>query len=338
MGGLIVRTGVVAHGGQIMGKVARDSDVAFGQGAPEMWMRLAKLVLALLAVMATVVGCQMLRNSGDEALAPAPAGALRVASYNVHYIVMRRDTGPWSLGDWERRKGPLDQAFKTVNADVIAFQEMESFAGGSESDVNLTLDWLLKNNPGYGAAAVGDPAAFPSTQPILYRTDRLTLLDQGWFFFSETPDRIYARTFNDSYPAFASWAKFSDKTGGAEFRIVDIHTDYESRSNRLRSVDLVAARMQPWIAAGETVFVAGDLNARLGDRTLEILEDVGVSFAPIDGATYHFNRGLNLFGAIDHIGFLGAARLVDDPVVLRRQFDGEWPTDHYPVVADFALQ
>lgn len=301
-----------------------------------MLLRLIKTLFALLFVALAVVGCQIVRNTDNEPLPPATADTLRVATYNVHYIVMRQDTGPWSVGDWDRRKGPLDLAFKAVNADVIAFQEMESFGGRSQTDVNLTLDWLLENNAGYGAAATGDPAVFPSTQPILYRRDRLELLDQGWFFFSPTPDVIYARTFNGSYPAFASWAVFRNRRDGRAFRVINVHTDYGSRSNRLLSAQLVATRARPWIAAGETVFVVGDLNARHGDQTLRYIEDAGVTFAPVAGATYHFNRGLNLFGAIDHIGYTGTARPMGEPVVLRDKFAGEWPTDHYPVIVDFA--
>ncbi|MEO9825860.1 MAG: endonuclease/exonuclease/phosphatase family protein [Paracoccaceae bacterium] len=278
-----------------------------------------------------------MRNSGDAMVKSPTPGALRIATYNVHYIIVFKETGPWSVGDWERRKTPLDLAFKEINGDVIAFQEMESFGGRSGSDVNLTLDWLLENNSEYGAAAVGDPKEFPSTQPILYRRDRLELQDQGWFFFSETPDVIYARTFNGSYPAYASWAVFRDRENGQPFRVINIHTDYASRSNKLRSVELVAERMAPWAASGETLFVVGDLNARRGDKAYRILQDAGVSFAPVPGSTYHLNRGLNLFGAIDHIGTVGPTRAVGGPVVIRRRFNGEWPTDHYPVFADFEL-
>ena len=300
--------------------------------------RLAKL-LGALALLTTLLACvQIYRNSGAESLPAAPDGAaLRVASYNVHYIVLGRATGDWSLADWERRKEPLAQAFAHLDADLVAFQEMESFGGGSVSEVNLALDWLLARHPGYAAAAQGDPAEFPSTQPIFYRRDRLRLTDQGWFFFSDTPDVIYSRTFDGSYPAFASWAAFTDRRSGASFRAVNVHTDYASRSNRLRSAELVAQRIGPWIAAGETVLVLGDLNARLGDSTLAILEEAGVSFAPVEGATYHFNRGLNLFGAIDHVGWAGAAAPAGDPVVVRRRFAGEWPTDHYPVVQDLLI-
>ena len=296
---------------------------------------LMKAALATSAILLAVTGCQMVRNSGDEALPNASDAALRVATYNVHYIILSKATGPWSLADWERRKRPLDQAFKAMDADVIGFQEMESFAHGGGGTVNLTLDWLLERNPEYGAGAIGDVAQVPSTQPIFYRKARLALLDQGWFFFSETPDVIYSRTFNGSYPAFASWVELEDRASGKKFRVINVHTDYASRNNRKRSLALVAQRIKPWIAAGENLFVIGDMNARAREASMVPLARAGVSFVPLKGSSYHFNRGLNLFGAIDHIGSVGAARLAREPIVLRQRFDGEWPTDHYPVIADF---
>ena len=302
-----------------------------------MTMRILRLCGAILLLSLTIVGCQLVRNSGDTAVTAARSTNLRVATYNVHYIILSKQTGAWSVGDWDRRKEPMDQAFKAINADVIAFQEMESFARGSGGQTNLTLDWLLANNPSFAAAAVGDPADFPSTQPILYRQDRLEQTDQGWFFFSDTPDVIYARTYNGSFPAFASWAAFRDTSTNEAFRVVNIHTDYASRSNREQSAALVAERIAPWIAANETVLVVGDFNARAGNKVLRTIEDVGVNFAPVRGSTYHFNRGINLFGAIDHIGVSGRARFVGEPVVLRRKFAGEWPTDHYPLFVDITF-
>jgi endonuclease/exonuclease/phosphatase family metal-dependent hydrolase len=306
-------------------------------GVEDLRVTLLKITGAIVLTLVTLVGCQTFRHSGNTPLQEIAPDALRVATYNVHYIVLPQATGAWSVADWERRKTPLDLAFKEMNADVIGFQEMESFAGGNSGKVNLTLDWLLANNPGYAAAAVGDPSVFPSTQPILYRTDQLSLLDQGWFFFSETPDVIYSRTFNGSYPAFASWAQFRNKPSGEVFRIINIHTDYGSRSNRMQSVELVAKRIAPWIAANETLFLLGDVNARFGDPVMDVLEETGLEFAPVEGATYHFNWGINLFAAIDHIAHVGDATTVAEPVVLRQKFDGEWPTDHYPVIVDYQL-
>ncbi|SFR36580.1 Metal-dependent hydrolase, endonuclease/exonuclease/phosphatase family [Yoonia tamlensis] len=296
--------------------------------------RVFGICATVLLLLATTACVQILRNSGEETAARGPADSLRFATLNVHYIILGRETGAWSVGDWERRKAPLDAAFKDVAADVFAFQEMESFARGSDGDTNLARDWLLDQNPAYRAAAVGDWRAFPSTQPIFFRADRLAVVDQGWFFFSDTPDVIYSRTFNGSWPAFASWAQFETRDG-QRFRVINVHFEYKSRSNRILSAELVVDRMAPWIEAGENIVLIGDINARHGARTQDILAAAGLQFAPVAGATYHFNRGLNLFGAIDHIGVTQNMNIVGHPVVLRNKYLNEWPSDHYPVYADF---
>uniref|UniRef100_A0AAN0NI64 Endonuclease/exonuclease/phosphatase domain-containing protein n=1 Tax=Yoonia rhodophyticola TaxID=3137370 RepID=A0AAN0NI64_9RHOB len=148
-----------------------------------MIIKVLRLLGLVFGVLLAVVGCQTIRNSGGGDLPDRSAQTLRVGTYNVHYIIVSRQTGAWSVGDWERRKVPLDQAFKALDADIVGFQEMESFAFGNAPVTNLTLDWLLANNPDHAAAAVGDPAVFPSTQPILYRPARLRLIDQGGSFF-----------------------------------------------------------------------------------------------------------------------------------------------------------
>ena len=301
-------------------------------------MKRALITLGLLAAAtaAALVACA----PQPGVLAPRSADALRVAIYNVHYIILNKPTGAWSVADWDRRKGPMDRAFKAVDPDIIGFQEMESFAGhnGSDGNLNLTLDWLLAQNPGYAAAAVGDYRDFPSTQPILYRRARISLADQGWFFFSDTPEAIYSRTFNGSFPAFASWARLTDRVTGKDVTVFNVHFEYKSASNRRLSAELVASRIAPLIAAGERVVLLGDLNARAGSQTQDVLAGAGLSFLPVQGATYHFNQGINLFGAIDHIGIAGAIAPVGAPVVLRQKFAEEWPSDHYPVIADIMVE
>ena len=298
--------------------------------------RLARGILLALAVLAGAFACQSLRNSGGPSLAEKPDEAVRIATFNAHYIAARQAEGRWGMSGWEARKGALDRTVKALDADVIAFQEMETFRGGDDDSDNLARSYLLDQNPDLRAAATGNWRDFPSTQPIFFRADRFEALDQGWFFFSDTPDTIYSRTFDGSYPAFASWARFRDLRTGADFRVLNLHTDYSSGENRSRSVALVAERIRPWIEAGETVFLTGDLNARLGSELHVTLEEAGLAFVPVEGATYHLDRGLNLFGAIDHIGYAGASTL-GAPVVLRERFGAVWASDHYPVAADFRI-
>ncbi len=284
-----------------------------------------------------VAGCQVLRNSQGPALTAPAADLLRVATYNVHYIALSRKAGAWGTDHWERRKAPLNAAFEALGADIVAMQEMESFGGGNGDTINLARTWLAANNPDYSVAAIGDWKTFPSTQPVFYKHDKYAVEDQGWFFFSETPDEIYSRTFNGSYPAFASWVRFRQIESECIFSVVNVHVDYSSRDNRTKSVDLIVSRIKPWIDRGQKVLFLGDLNARLGSSLHKRLESVGLQFAPVRGSTFHFNRGINLFGAIDHIGYTNTIRPVGEPAVLRDKFGDVWPTDHYPVVADLRL-
>ena len=299
--------------------------------------RLFRALIALVAL-ATLVACALhVANTENMAVAPPEGDALRIASYNVHYIILNKATGAWSVADWERRKGPLDSAFKALSADIVAFQEMESFQRGSDGSVNLARDHLSKMNPAYGVAATGDWRDFPTTQPIFYLKERVQPIDQGWFFFSNTPDAIYSSTFNGSYPAFATWVQFQDRQSGERFRVANVHFEYSSRSNRLMSAALVRNRLTPWIAAGETVFLFGDLNALHGARTMDILEEAGIVFDRTPGATYHLNSGLHLIGAIDHLSRTPDVGLASGPTVLQEKFDGAWPSDHHPVYADYLL-
>ncbi|MBF9029992.1 endonuclease [Rhodobacterales bacterium HKCCE3408] len=301
-----------------------------------MLLRIAGGLIGVLVLAALAVLVQDWRMGRANSLGPVPEGAVRIATHNVHYIVLNAEEGRWSVGDWEERRNALDLAFKTLDADIVAFQEMESFARGSDGSVNLARDWLLEHNPGYAAAASGDWREFPSTQPILYRTDRMELVDQGWFFFSDTPDVIYSRTFNGSYPAFTSWAQFRLNDGGL-LRVVNLHTDYASRDNRRQSLALVAERIAPWMAAGEAVVVLGDFNALRSSRLIDPIEAQGVSFLRVRGATVHFDRGIDILPPIDLIGHSDALSAIGPPRVLRERYDGVWPSDHYPVVADFRL-
>ena len=295
-------------------------------------------VLAVLASL-TLVACALHVSNSEQATEarPVSANALRIASYNVHYIVLSQADGPWSVSDWERRKGPMDKAFNALGADVVAFQEMESWSRGSDGSVNLARDFLARQNPEYGVSANGDWREFPSTQPVFYLKEKLAPVDQGWFFFSTTPDVIYSRTFDGSWPAFASWVQFEVLATGQKFRVVNVHFEYRSRSNRRLSAALVRDRLSPWVEAGEKLFLVGDLNALYGARTMDILEEAGIGFDRIPGSTYHLNRGVHLFGAIDHMGRSPGIELANGPVVVQQRFDGEWPSDHHPIYADYLL-
>lgn len=300
--------------------------------------RMVWILIALIIVPLALVGCQQVRLSPSAALPPKPEGALRFASWNMHYIWIEQEEGRWGLSGWEARKGPMDAAFKKLEADIIGFQEMESFSRRGDGNLNLTRDFLLTENPAYAAAATGDARAVPPTQPIFYRHKTLRVVDEGWFHFSRTPDVLYSRGFDGASPSFASWAVFETVLDDqpTRFRVVNIHPDAFSRVNRQASHALVSERIAPWLAAGEELILLGDFNALHGSAAHERYEAQGLSFPKPPGATFHLDRGLHLFGAIDHIG-VTSGLATSGAMIFNEKLGAVWPSDHHPVLLDIRL-
>ena len=251
--------------------------------------------------------------------------AFTVASFNIHYVVTTN--GPDE--DWEARKTAVTEVLRRVDADIIAFQEMETFEGGHFSRDNLQLDWILQTLPGYAVAAFGDAEVFPITQPVLYRPDRFSVEEHGFFFYSETPERIYSPQWDGGYPYFSTWVRLRSKCKQENLLLMNVHNDYDSRDNRLRTSRLVAERTQS-LSGDDAVIVLGDFNVRSSAREIRILEEIGLEVVETIGST---NRiwGLHLMPAIDHFLVDPRFETPAEARVWRDKIDGEYPSDHYPI-------
>lgn len=281
------------------------------------------LLLAALTACGDTVDDPRRRPTGG--LTGSGSRELVVGTLNIHYVAEDQQRL-----DWDRRKEAVVAAIREGDPDLMAFQEMETFEGGSFSRRNLQLDYLRDNLPGYEFGAVGDPREYPYTQPVMFRSERFELLEQGFFFFSRTPDEIYSRSWDGRYPAFCSWVRLSDRQRGMSFYLYNVHFDHGSRGNRLRAAELVVDRIERRSHPEDPVILAGDLNAIWFFRPVRILTGSGLELAPIDGATVHFMRGINIIPAIDHVLYSEGLEFLESRVI-RSKFEGHWPSDHYPV-------
>jgi endonuclease/exonuclease/phosphatase family metal-dependent hydrolase len=252
-------------------------------------------------------------------------GELVVGSFNIHY------TTPWQKKMvWEQRREAVLVVLRRGDADIIGFQEMETFVGSHWNQNNEQLDWVLTHFPEYGVTAVGDPRHYPSTQPILYRKSRFQALDQGFFFFSSNPDQLYSRPWKGRFPAFSSWARLKYRESGISLYVYNLHFDYSSLQNRLNSarllVDRIASREHP----EDGVIVLGDFNSPHFFRPVRIVAAAGLTVAETRGSTFHFNRGITVQPAIDHVLYSNAFTHMGTQVI-RDRIDSRWPSDHFPL-------
>ncbi len=265
------------------------------------------------------------------------AGApFRIASFNIHYILDGK-IDPKGPAKWERRRDAVSGMLVDVDADIVAFQEMETFAGGKFSKENEQLDWILSTVTGYKAAAVGDPSKFPSTQPILYRPARFDLVDQGWFYFSETPDTLFSPSFDGGFDHYASTARLRDRVSGHAVTIINVHTDIRSFTNRKGATRVIAGRVKKLRAQGERVIVLGDFNAISSAANITNLTKLGMKNTGLYRPTYHFGRGLGVWPAIDHILHGEGIERLEAATIHQYRLNGIYPSDHYPISAVYQL-
>jgi endonuclease/exonuclease/phosphatase family metal-dependent hydrolase len=257
---------------------------------------------------------------------------LVVGSFNIHY------TTPWQEKMiWEERRDAVVETLRRGDADIIGFQEMETFVGGHWNRENEQLDWVLTHFPQYEVSAFGDPGEYPSTQPILYRKSRFQALDQGFFFFSPDPDQLYARPWKGRYPAFCSWSRLRDRESGEVFYIYNVHFDYSSLQNRLNSARLLADRIAAREHPEDGLIVLGDFNAPRFFRPVRIVAAAGLTVAETRGSTFHFNRGIAVQPAIDHVLY-SKSFAYKSTRVIRDRIDGQWPSDHYPLFVTLSIR
>ena len=285
-------------------------------------------ILLFLSVV-LISGCILVSNPTktplviDEGLYPS---GFRVATLNVHYIY----EGQKRL-NWDRRKNAVVEVIREGDPDIIAFQEMETFAGSSFNHENKQLQYVLDHLAEYSVASIGDAESYPSTQPILYKTQRFEHLDQGFFFFSPTPDIIYSRPWEGRWTFYCSWSEFMDKERGRSFFLFNVHYDTFNTENKVKTTDLILSR----IPKDKALIIAGDLNTLRGMKPFTLFDDHGLSWAETRGSTFHFNIGLNLYSAIDHI-FFSRDFAQTQSLIIRKKYEGVYPSDHYPVFVDFA--
>lgn len=273
------------------------------------------------------------------AVAPLTAAApLTVMSFNIRY-----GTANDGENRWELRRDLLFDVLREEDADVVGLQEA----------LHFQIREIVEAVPVYAFVGVGrdDGKEKGEHAAILYRKDRLRVLDSGTFWFSDTPEVPGSTSWGNRITRICTWARFADERGGS-FYVFNLHLDHESQPSRERSVQLLAQRIRERAVPGDPVIVTGDFNVGedngairwlLGEEGalpgagrpgVELKDTLRAVHPDAKGVqTFTSFRFGNLHGEkIDYVlvgpGFEPvSARLV------RTSRDGKYPSDHFPVIA-----
>jgi endonuclease/exonuclease/phosphatase family metal-dependent hydrolase len=173
--------------------------------------------------------------------------------------------------------------------------------------------------------------------PIFYRRDKYDLVRQGVFWLSERPG-IASIGWDASCPRIAAWAVLRDKRTGFTYAHFNTHFDHKGRIAMANSARMMADRIN---ALGLPAVLTGDLNDQPGSLPMEYLaagglKDLRTAAAATDnGDTFHGYGGEGKI--IDYIYANHSLREAARYKVIRDEYGGMYPSDHFAVAATFTL-
>ncbi len=261
------------------------------------------------------------------ALAALAAGAqtLRVMSFNVRYPA--KSDGP---NRWEFRRDLLVETIREKDPDVLGTQELYYEQG----------QYIVEKLPQYvwfGISRRGNRE--DEHMGVFYKKDRLRLLDSGNFWLSETPETPGSMSWGVNLPRMVTWGLFEIREDGRRFYFCNTHFPHrkEDHKARLMAAGVIAERIQA-LDAKIPLILTGDFNAPAGAEVYQtltrLLEDAWPRAARRSGPECTFGgfKG-NVEGSrIDWILYRGPFR-VHEAETVTRNWDGRYPSDHYPVFA-----
>lgn len=293
------------------------------------------LLLGIVFAGLTPAGLQAQTDSTPE---------FRFMSFNLRY-----GTADDGENSWPLRRDLVFRVIRDHSPDVLGTQEVLRFQ----------LDELREQLPGHREIGVGrdDGESSGEYAAILYREDRLLLLDQGTFWLSDTPEIVGSTTWGNNITRICTWARLQDKSSGAAFYVFNLHLDHQSQASRERSVELVTARISRR-EHGDPIIVTGDFNAgeenpamrylrgeiaRAHERNAEAPPTLGLrdTYRVVhphrtDVGTFNGFVGTSTGEKIDAI-LVSSEWEVRGAQIVRTAFERRYPSDHFPVVATLAI-
>lgn len=281
--------------------------------------------LFYLCLLATLLSCSQQKKTKSD----TTETTLKVSSYNIRFDAQADyDTG----NGWNDRKGALAELITRHGFEIVGTQE-------GHANQLTELKGLL---PGYDYVAhpYGGSSGTTHNCATFFKTDRFDVLDQGVFWFSQTPD-IPSIGWDASDRRICHWTRFRENTSNKEFYLFNAHFYWRNKIAREESGPLLVRKVKE-IAGEAPAIVVGDLNSEPSTPQMIALKaflsdayEVSTT-APQGPENTGFPGGVftgEPDSRIDYIYVTPHFRVKDYNVLLDTYKEDRYPSDHLPVVA-----
>ena len=248
---------------------------------------------------------------------------LKVMTFNIRY-----GTAQDGENSWEFRKDNVVKTIQSVDPDLLGLQEALEFQ----------INELLSQMPGYYYAGAGrdDGKTEGEYSCIFYRRNRFEVDSSSTFWFSETPSVVASKNWGNNITRICTWVLLHDKFSGKDFYFFNVHLDHESQLSREKSAELLIERINeksmPVILSGD--FNCGETNSAIRTILSGGLRDTyrTLHARQPDEGTFNSFKGEKRGEKIDFI-FVTPNFSTKQSEIIRTEYNGKFPSDHFPVTA-----
>ena len=282
------------------------------------------------AAMITLVISILLQALGAAETEPK-ALQLRVMTFNLRFA------SPQPPNAWPDRRPVMRRVIEQTSPDII----------GTQEGVYAQLRDLASDLPNYEWIGLGRAGGSRDEFcAIFFRRDRFEPIAFDHLWLSDTPNVVGSITWDHTYIRMATWVRLRERATGREFYFWNTHFDHQIEPARQKSAALLRDRIAA-IDSTIPLLLVGDFNCPAGTSTaFDILtKDTGL----IDtwpAAAQRTNEGFNTFHGYEkplmsgeRIDWILARQpvTVSSSAIITDRGGTQYPSDHFPVVADLSL-
>ncbi|MCS5420613.1 MULTISPECIES: endonuclease/exonuclease/phosphatase family protein [Psychrilyobacter] len=240
------------------------------------------------------------------------------------------------IHNWPARSNKLVSFLKISNSDIIGFQE----------DRGGQVLFLSDELPEYGRTGIGrdDGIHYGEHTSIFYKKDKFTVIDNGTFWLSETPEIVASISWDTSRVRIATWVRLQEKKTGKRILVFNTHFDHKGIVSREKSAQLIVKKAKKISHLNdEPILIMGDLNFERNNKnsyetfTNDYNDAKFSTQTPPKGFNYTYNGfGKDKKSEIDYI-FVSDNIQVNSYEQLQIIEDGIYLSDHGPIIAKIKL-
>ena len=284
----------------------------------------------MLHVLVVIVVAMLLMSAVGCAVPASSAPQLRVMCFNIRCSSATGD----GENHWSKRREIFFRTIDRFNPDLLGLQEVIS------DQADEVRSHFAKTHTFVGVGR-DDGKRKGEFAPILFRTDRFELIDQGYIWLSQSPEKPGSVSWDSALTRMATWIKLRDRKDPSRdpFIFMNTHFDHIGKIARLESAKLLRTRLEVLSDNGTlAVIFTGDLNCTEEEAPVPTMLDAGLSDAyremhprrDANEQTFHAYNGEAKGSRIDFIlhspQFRAAQCEID-----RSNESGRYPSDHFAV-------